>query len=392
MEDDELGIKDNMSEKLIIQTQCNYKLRNFYVYVHRKATDGTIFYVGKGKLKRHLSLHRSRFWYNVAAKYGVISEVVLDNLTEDYAHCLEIEMIKFYGRRDKGEGYLVNVTDGGEGVSGYIYSDEQREAVSRRVSGPKHPCFDHTVYKFINAYTSDVLETTKHNFKNTIGSECGGLFNKSDLHVRGWYLDGWITTYDIEAIRSGYSGKYCIHTDHTIYKFYNLITNETLELNRKDFNTLTNLNPSALINGTCNINGDWTLLDLFIKLGKKFLTGQTKGLNNGRADTTIYTFYNMVTKDSVQSTRFEMEEKIGKSLRDLFTKRGVITMHNWCLIENKDKTANSLKDFTVYEFTHDDGSKFVGTRIQFKAETGICPKNMFSTPTKRGKGWTFSKQ
>ena len=38
-------------------------------------------------------------------------------------------MITQFGRRELG-GKLVNLTDGGEGVSGYIYSDERKQQIS----------------------------------------------------------------------------------------------------------------------------------------------------------------------------------------------------------------------------------------------------------------------
>ena len=48
---------------------------NFYVYQHRRADDGGIFYVGKGKGKRAGErAKRNPFWKNIAAKHGVIAE------------------------------------------------------------------------------------------------------------------------------------------------------------------------------------------------------------------------------------------------------------------------------------------------------------------------------
>jgi len=381
-----------MIKTVNIGTMCDYELRGFYVYVHRRLTDNKIFYVGKGKLKRHVSKTRGKFWYKVANKYGVYSEVILDNLAESDALSLEVELIKFYGRRDTGEGYLVNVTDGGEGIAGYVYTAAQREKVSRRVSGINHPLFDSTIYTFINAYTNAVMESTKYDFNKTIGSEVAGLFGKTHLHIRGWYLKNSLTDYDIEAIRCGYSGKYCVHTDHRIYEFYNLTTDQLLQTTRLEFKALSGIDPSSLISGSNNVRGDWVMHSSYLELGSKFLLNQTKGLNNGRAEATVYTFFNMVTKETVVSTRFDMEEMLGKKISSLFNKAGVLTLHNWCLIENKDKMGNSLKDFTVYVFTHDSGVEFIGTRIQFKKSTSVSTKNMFKTKTKRAKGWTFRKK
>jgi hypothetical protein len=56
-------------------------------------------------------------------KYEVV--FLEENLSEERAFELEKYYIKKYGRLDKGEGLLYNLTDGGEGVSGFIYTDAE---------------------------------------------------------------------------------------------------------------------------------------------------------------------------------------------------------------------------------------------------------------------------
>lgn len=104
--------------------------RKFYVYVHRRASDGVIFYVGKGCGDRLAKYdNRNRHWRNVVAKHGFSAEIVADNLSEPCALSHERALISAIGR-----GNLVNMTDGGEGVSGYRFSDEQRASISAAVS------------------------------------------------------------------------------------------------------------------------------------------------------------------------------------------------------------------------------------------------------------------
>jgi hypothetical protein len=93
-------------------------MNNFYVYAHYKP-DGNIFYVGKGYGKRaRVTSGRSDVWYNVVNKHGGYEVVILyENLFEDAAFKLEKEEIEFWGRRKDG-GFLINLTDGGEGTSG----------------------------------------------------------------------------------------------------------------------------------------------------------------------------------------------------------------------------------------------------------------------------------
>ena len=92
-------------------------LRNNVLYTHSKPC-GEVFYVGIGKNRRPYSKHsRNPLWLNVVSKYSYNVIIVEDNLTWDEACQKEIELIAHYGRRDLGEGTLVNMTDGGDGVA-----------------------------------------------------------------------------------------------------------------------------------------------------------------------------------------------------------------------------------------------------------------------------------
>ena len=91
-------------------------MSEFYVYIHRRASDNLPFYVGKGKDQRAWWRHgRSNFWNNVKNKHGFIVEIVFENLSEEDAFQCEIDTIMEF----KYFGYpLVNLTDGGEGPCG----------------------------------------------------------------------------------------------------------------------------------------------------------------------------------------------------------------------------------------------------------------------------------
>lgn len=94
----------------------------FFVYLHRRATDNRIFYVGKGCRYRHKSKwNRSQHWHNIVNKHGYIIEIAQSGLTEKEAFTLEIELIAKY----KNLG-LCNRTIGGEGSSGVIVSEETK--------------------------------------------------------------------------------------------------------------------------------------------------------------------------------------------------------------------------------------------------------------------------
>lgn len=110
----------------------------FYVYVYkdpRPTKNLQPVYVGKGTGDRDLS-HWSRGSHNKPLqdflahlrKIGMtyVCERVFETDNEQEAFTKEIELIKLYGRRDIKTGCLFNRTDGGEGPSGFIKSDEQK--------------------------------------------------------------------------------------------------------------------------------------------------------------------------------------------------------------------------------------------------------------------------
>lgn len=106
----------------------------FCVYLHITNDTKEVFYVGKGLKHRPYKLcGRNKFWHNVVRKHGFVVEIVKENITEEQAMLLEQELIRKYGRRNLGTGSLVNLTDGGEGVSGKIFSVGERKAISTRV-------------------------------------------------------------------------------------------------------------------------------------------------------------------------------------------------------------------------------------------------------------------
>jgi len=110
----------------------------FYVYVYRdpRATKHQQpVYVGKGTGDRDLS-HWSRGSHNkplqdfLSHLRGLnltpICDRVFETPDEQAAFVKEIELIKLYGRRDLKKGPLFNLTDGGEGPTGHVRTDEQK--------------------------------------------------------------------------------------------------------------------------------------------------------------------------------------------------------------------------------------------------------------------------
>lgn len=85
--------------------------KGFYVYFHRRISDGIVFYVGKGKGDRAWQRHgRSEHWNNIFNKHGARVEIVEDEMEESDAYTLEIEAIT----RNSSK-YLCNISTGGIG-------------------------------------------------------------------------------------------------------------------------------------------------------------------------------------------------------------------------------------------------------------------------------------
>jgi len=103
------------------------------------------FYVGKGKGKRYYDhIKRRKSYKTPAAKKvcslvenGTIPTILIyeDGLNSANAFELEINMIKTIGRRDLGIGPLLNLTDGGDGVSNV--SIQTREKLRNRIVSEK---------------------------------------------------------------------------------------------------------------------------------------------------------------------------------------------------------------------------------------------------------------
>ena len=102
----------------------------FYTYIHKRADDGVVFYIGKGQGNRHQDTRsRNRYWRNVVAKHGFTAEILSHWPTEDEAFEHEKLLIECF--RDMGYK-LVNMTDGGEGPSGMVHSEETRARLSEQ--------------------------------------------------------------------------------------------------------------------------------------------------------------------------------------------------------------------------------------------------------------------
>ena len=100
----------------------------FYVYSYIRS-DGTPYYIGKGSNDR--AWNKNHSVQLPKDKNRII--ILKDNLTELWAFAFERMYIRWYGRKDLGTGILHNRTNGGDGSSGKLVSEQTKKLVSDKI-------------------------------------------------------------------------------------------------------------------------------------------------------------------------------------------------------------------------------------------------------------------
>jgi hypothetical protein len=113
----------------------------YYTYIHSKADTKEIFYVGKGMVSRHRAnskSNRSKYWHNVVKKHGLEVQIASYWESESDAFLHEKFLISCF--KDMNIS-LVNLTNGGDGTSGWVHTDvfrkEQAERTKRNSQNPE---------------------------------------------------------------------------------------------------------------------------------------------------------------------------------------------------------------------------------------------------------------
>ena len=147
MENNEKELEERELKELELMNENEN--REFYVYVHIRLDNNTVFYVGKGTGNRAYDLDRSDFHNSVRDEYDCKVVIIKDKLTESQAFRLEKRMIEYYvltlgygipidGYRDFSNNYyLTNFTWGGEGASGMHHTEETKQKL-REINKGKH--------------------------------------------------------------------------------------------------------------------------------------------------------------------------------------------------------------------------------------------------------------
>jgi len=128
---------------------------NYYVCAYKTPVDlyiksmnknipaGEYFYIGKGKGRRkydHLNEQIKKVHNHL--KYSIIQkiykqgkvpiiEILIESEDESYILQKEIDYIAEFGRLTENTGLLTNLTEGGQGISGYKHSEELKQHWSK---------------------------------------------------------------------------------------------------------------------------------------------------------------------------------------------------------------------------------------------------------------------
>ena len=114
----------------------------YYCYRHIRLDKNIPFYIGIGKVRKrniksiphnydraYSKRSRNPIWKNIVAKTDYEVEILFETDCEETICKKEIEFIKLYKLKQNG-GLLCNLTKGGDGIKGYIFTKEQKEKMS----------------------------------------------------------------------------------------------------------------------------------------------------------------------------------------------------------------------------------------------------------------------
>lgn len=177
--------------------------QKYYLYRHIRLDTNEVFYVGIGTkyentyrkysneyLRAFTHKNRSKYWSNIIKKSEYEVEILMESDDYEFIKRKEIEFIALYGRKDKNLGTLVNFTDGGQGVTGRIVSEEEKENL--RVSTSlffkgKKQSDEHIRKRFLNMTGENnhmFGKTTPVEIKKKISDSLSGENNYASKRIR----------------------------------------------------------------------------------------------------------------------------------------------------------------------------------------------------------------
>ena len=241
--DVEVDVTEYEKSRIKIEKLFDFEPRGYYVYVHRKMTNGEIFYVGKGRGDRGWKHYkRNNMWFGTARKYGVAVEIVFDNLTETQALDIEGDYIEFFGRRFDNTGCLTNFSEYGFTCPGF--------------KGLLNPNADKKVYHFVNVFTYESFIGIRMEMKEKKGVSMNNVLNGTCLVT----LSGW-TTMDILSTNNIKHLRKPMGICPVVHHFYNMETGEEFKGTTEEFDETHIISAKDIVTGTSLVAGDWCLYE-----------------------------------------------------------------------------------------------------------------------------------
>lgn len=154
----------------------------FYIGIGTKTKEDILY----GTYKRANAIKRNNtIWNNIKSKSEYIVQIVLESDDYEFIKQKEIEFIKLYGRIDIQTGCLANMTDGGEGTTNVIVSENSRtlRSLNRRgKSMSEESILKRTMSRQANYIMS---EETKSKISNSKVKKIS-QFSLTGVFIRTW--------------------------------------------------------------------------------------------------------------------------------------------------------------------------------------------------------------
>ena len=161
-------------------------MRIYYTYAYLR-TDGTPYYIGKGKGNRAY-VRNKKDCKPPRDRSRIL--ILKSGLTELEALRHEVYMIFVFGRKNIDTGILRNLTDGGEGSSGSVRSEAFKQRLRDRKLTPEHK------QKISKSKTGKPRsQETKEKLKAHMAGKYVGATNPNSKRVEVTHPDGSVVIF-----------------------------------------------------------------------------------------------------------------------------------------------------------------------------------------------------
>jgi hypothetical protein len=187
-----------------------------YAYIYTDPNNYESFYVGKGQKYRayvHMQLNSKRTNKRLKSRILKILNqskkpiiTLIPTSSEELALMLEKGLIKIFGRKDLSKGTLYNFTDGGEGTTNIIRSEEAKRKTSEKLKGIKRGPMS-------LEHKQKMIESKKRNHIPKVWMHKGDLQTKVKLdNIEKYLSEGWVKGISGKHITEAYKKKLSIKT------------------------------------------------------------------------------------------------------------------------------------------------------------------------------------